>query len=218
MAPGIIQGRQEPAQGALLDSVKSASATATARATPRALDAVTNVDRFVVADFPGDGVWLYSSVNGWRQLSPMDAVTVAVDDSGDVVGNFAGVNGIGIARWVAAYGKWELLTHTAASCLAEDANGDVVANILGYGVARWEVSTGWQSLTSAQATSVSIAATASWPPSSPTPASGATRTPPAGSSWPATPRWWPWTTTATWSATSRHPACGCTSKGAVGRS
>jgi len=149
MAPGIIQGRREPAQGALLDSVRSA----TASATPRALDAIPNVEQFVVADFPGRGVWRYSSVHGWQQLTKLDTTQVGVDDRGDVVGEFPYA---GVWRYEDATG-WRQLTPANVTQLAVDANGNVAVENPGYGVWRYEDATGWRQLTPSDVTQLAIA-------------------------------------------------------------
>jgi hypothetical protein len=114
---------------------------------------VPRTETFVAGEFPGAGVWRYSSVFGWRQLTPADASTIDADANGDVV---AEIRGFGVWRFEDATG-WRQLTPADASRVGVDSRGDVVAEIAGFGVWRYEDGTGWQQLTPADASLIGIA-------------------------------------------------------------
>jgi hypothetical protein len=86
------------------------------------------------------GVWLYTG--GWRQLTPLNASSLAIAGHDNIVGAF----GSGVYRWEDATG-WQLLSTATATSVSIDAQGDVVGEFpyLG-GVWRFEDATGWQHL------------------------------------------------------------------------
>ena len=55
----------------------------------------------VVAEFPGNGVWEFRPVGGWKQINGTDATALAVDASGDVAANF---HGFGVGEYRPAAG------------------------------------------------------------------------------------------------------------------
>jgi hypothetical protein len=110
---------------------------------------------FVVADFPGSGVWRHSDSTGWKQLSPADAGLVVVDDNGNVAAGFAN----GLWRYEDA-GGWQRLTPAAASLIDIAGSGIVVAEFPGNGLWRYGdpafAGGGWQQLTPANALSIGV--------------------------------------------------------------
>jgi hypothetical protein len=100
---------------------------------------------YVAADFPGQGVWRYSSAAGWAQLTPVDASMVDADANGDVVGAFPGA---GVYRFSDATG-WVQLTPATAALVGVSGKGIVVAAFPGQGLFRYEDWRGWQQLTAA---------------------------------------------------------------------
>jgi sugar lactone lactonase YvrE len=80
----------------------------------------------VTAEFPGAGVWQYTT--GWAQLGTLpqgvgDASVLASDPAGDVA---AGFPGQGVWYYTASAGSWAQLTTTDASRLSMDASGNVL--------------------------------------------------------------------------------------------
>jgi hypothetical protein len=107
---------------------------------------------YTVAEFPGAGVWRFTTGTGWQRLTSADATQVAVDENGDVVADFPGA---GVFRFKDATG-WQRLTNAFASSVAIAGKGNVAASFSGAGVYRYEDATGWQQLTPASAIQVSI--------------------------------------------------------------
>jgi hypothetical protein len=70
-----------------------------------------NVPSCLAAEFPGQGVWMYSA-GAWTQLTAANASQVAADDVGDVVGEFPG-QGV----WLFSGGAWQQITANNASSL-----------------------------------------------------------------------------------------------------
>jgi hypothetical protein len=124
-------------------------------------EAVDNYGR-VVAEFWGQGLWLFTDNSGWRQLTPSDATSVAIGSTqpgnSRVVAEFPGY---GVWRFQDNAG-WQQLTAANAWTLATNANGDVVGDFRGDGV--WTYSDsgtggygpGWNQLTAADAAMVGI--------------------------------------------------------------
>jgi hypothetical protein len=136
---------------------------------------------FVVAEFPGQGLWEFFSKNidysfssGWVQLTANNAATEAVDGNGHVVADFPG-QGVwfyGTSSSNGGTGGWQQLTAADATCLAigsaigtptgPSSVPDVVAAAFaGYGVSRLTVDVpghagGWAQLTASTATAVNI--------------------------------------------------------------
>jgi hypothetical protein len=110
---------------------------------------------FLVADFPGGGVWRHSDSAGWKELSPAEASLVDVDDHGNVAAMF----GNGLWRYQDVAG-WQQLTPAAASLLDIAGNGIVVSEFPGNGVWRYGdpsfAGGGWQKLTPANALSIAV--------------------------------------------------------------
>lgn len=107
---------------------------------------------FLVANFPGNGVWEYAGFAGWKQLNGNDAVNLAVDVSGDVAASFAGF-GTYIHR---VDGGWTELTTVVATSLDMEGNDYIAASFAGFGTFRWQTNTGWITLTESVADSVSV--------------------------------------------------------------
>jgi hypothetical protein len=107
---------------------------------------------YVVGQFNGAGVWRYSSVSGWQQLTPNNATAVASDDRGDVAGAFPGQ---GVWRYRDGTG-WRQLSGFAASQVSIAGSGTVAADFPGYGVYRWEDATGWQQLTANRPSALAV--------------------------------------------------------------
>jgi hypothetical protein len=120
----------------------------------------------VVAEFPGYGVWLYGAgINGWQQLTPSDATSVAIGstlfDHSRVAATFPGY---GVWRFVDTQG-WQQLTASDAATVSIGPHGDVAAAFAGYGVWSYLDSSaaaaagwggGWIHLTGANASGVGI--------------------------------------------------------------
>jgi hypothetical protein len=114
-----------------------------------------NAESFAVAEIAGAGVWRYSSLSGWKQLTPANASQVGVDGRGDVV---AEIPGAGVWRYEDGLpgSHWQQLTPADASQVSIAGKGNVVAEIPGAGVWRFRDTTGWQQLTPANASLVGI--------------------------------------------------------------
>jgi hypothetical protein len=113
------------------------------------------VPSFVVADFPGYGVYRYDTLTmTWGHLNGHDAATLAVDSTtGDVVATF---QGYGTAEWTPATG-WRTLTGAEASQLAfSGSDQNVVGQFGGDGIWAFHPSTGWAQLTAANSSSLSV--------------------------------------------------------------
>jgi RHS repeat-associated protein len=104
---------------------------------------------FVVADFLGSGISLYSD-GAWTSLHTNDANSVAVDVNGDVVAAF-GSNGVSLYKG----GKWTVISKAPASQVDIAGNGIIVAEFPGFGVYRYE-NGAWQLLSKSAATSVAV--------------------------------------------------------------
>jgi hypothetical protein len=126
---------------------------------------------YVVAQFPGYGVWRFqldqhtNFNSGWQQLTASNASTLAMDDVGNVVAEFPGWG-----VWLYGAG-WQQLTAADASSLSLGTSQEiaylpyphpvtgptyVAAAFVGQGVWRLQVGGGWQQLTAASAATVSI--------------------------------------------------------------
>jgi hypothetical protein len=160
-----IRPTLEALEGRLVPTVTSHAGIAAINHQLGSLDAVKVADtnhqlsnlaavrgEYAVGMFPGqgtaEGVWRWSSTAGWQELLPGVASQVAVDGYGDVVADLS--NGV----WLYT-GGWRQLTPLNASSLAI-AGHDNIVGVFGSGVYRWEDATGWQLLSTATATSVSI--------------------------------------------------------------
>jgi hypothetical protein len=112
----------------------------------------------VVAAF-FNGVWLYEDMGGWQRLTPAIPSQIAIAGNGIVVGNFPG-NGLwryGDPR--AAGGGWQQLSLTDAVSVGIDDAGDTITSLPGIGTFLYQDGTGWQEMSPAVATQVSIATT-----------------------------------------------------------
>jgi hypothetical protein len=128
---------------------------------------------YVVAEFPGQGLWLYdnftlsnppggysSHTENWQQLTANNAATEAVATNGQVVAEFPG-QGVWIYSNITGGGsQWQQLTPSDASSLAVSGGlygpATVVAEFPGYGVWRIQEMGGWVQLTAANAATVGI--------------------------------------------------------------
>jgi hypothetical protein len=109
----------------------------------------------VAADFPGAGVWLYTSngaTGGWQELTPADPQQLEEAPDGSVVADF---NGAGVWRWTSGNG-WRELTAYNPQAFTVDDSGAVVANYGDVGLWRWAPSGGWTQLTPYVAQSVNV--------------------------------------------------------------
>jgi hypothetical protein len=90
-----------------------------------------------VAVFPGWGVWWYTDGNGWRQLTPSDASSVAIGatlyGNSKIVAEFPGD---GVWR-IEDTGGWVQLTAANAATVGINQYGDVVGQFAGWGVWRY---------------------------------------------------------------------------------
>jgi hypothetical protein len=111
-----------------------------------------NADTFVVGEFPGQGVWRYSTSRGWRQLASNDASAVAADDAGDVAAMFPGY---GVYRYEDAAG-WQLLSTARATQVGIAGGGTVAATFPGSGVWRFKDGSGWRRLAPSEASSLAV--------------------------------------------------------------
>jgi hypothetical protein len=103
----------------------------------------------VVAEFPGAGVWYYTASSiSWAQVSTTDVARLSIDATGNVLASsVAGTTYLPVGG-----STWQTLSATAATLVAEsggggsDAAGDVLAEVPGGGVSRYEPATGFVSL------------------------------------------------------------------------
>ncbi len=127
---------------------------------------------YVVAEFPGQGLWRYQDDNysldpfqGWQQLTANNASTEAISPNGDVVAEFPG-QGV----WLYGGATWKQLTASDATSVAINAPESpwvsttppmtgvsvIAAAFPGYGVWRMPYGGGWVQLTAADAASVGV--------------------------------------------------------------
>jgi hypothetical protein len=131
----------------------------------------------VVAEIPGQGVWLYSR-SVWQQLTASDATSLAIGNyhGVDIPSHFYqqlnyvlvvaefpgyGVWHFALNQWTNVNTGWQPLTANNASTLATDDAGNVVAEFPGWGV--WYYAAAgvygngsWQQLTAADASSLAL--------------------------------------------------------------
>ncbi len=128
----------------------------------------------VIGTFPGQGVWLCTPGNLWKQLTTrtaagLDITYRPIQSWVGTIGVVAEFPGQGLWRWgliIGNYGVWNpivdggwvQLTANNATAEAIDQNGTVAAAFPGWGVWRFHDSTGWQQLTAADASSLSVSA------------------------------------------------------------
>jgi hypothetical protein len=131
---------QFPGQGLWLYTEVSGLAVASGWQQLTANNASTegvDTNGHVVAEFPGWGVWFYTDGNGWRQLTPSDATSVAIGSTlygySRIVAEFPGW---GVWRIVDT-GGWVQLTAAEASTVGINQNGDVVGQFPNQGVWRF---------------------------------------------------------------------------------
>ncbi len=120
------------------------------------------IHTYVVAEFPGQGLWRYAEISGlavnsgWQQLTANNATTEGVDTNGHVVAEFPGW---GVWYYTDGNG-WRQLTPSDATSVGIASNlygySRVVAEFPGYGVWRFVDTGGWEQLTAANAATVSI--------------------------------------------------------------
>jgi uncharacterized repeat protein (TIGR03803 family) len=109
------------------------------------------VGYYLAADFPGQGVFRYDSVDGWASLhTVVDATSVAVDNFGDVVAAF-GKSGVYFYNGVA----WKRIANAPASQVGIAGAGIIVGEFPAFGVYRYE-NGAWQRLTLANANSIAV--------------------------------------------------------------
>jgi hypothetical protein len=108
---------------------------------------------YSVADFQRHGVWRYTVISGWQQLTPADASQVAVDDHGSAAAIF--LNGLWLYDDA---NSWQRLTPAAATQIDIAGNEIVVAEFPSNGLWRYgdPVGGGWQRLTPADAQHVAV--------------------------------------------------------------
>jgi hypothetical protein len=105
-----------------------------------------------------NGLWRYEDVGGWQRLTP------AVPSQVDIAGNgivAAAFPGNGLWRYgdpAVAGGGWQQLTLADPQSFGIDDQGDTVIAIPGNGTYLYQDGSGWQLLSPAVATQVSIAA------------------------------------------------------------
>jgi hypothetical protein len=131
---------------------------AAADASSLAIGATLNLTSWVVATFPGQGVWrIQVEVQGWQLLTASDAATVGINQNGDVVGEFPGW-GVWSYSDAGAGGYnpgWIHLTAADAVMVGIDAAGNVYGQFPGWGV--WYDRFGyWQYITPSNASSCGI--------------------------------------------------------------
>jgi hypothetical protein len=106
----------------------------------------------MVADFQGQGVWVYINKT-WQQLSPAEASSVALDDHGDVAAAF----GNGVWIFYAGAADWQYLTPALPSQIDIAGSGIFVGEFPGNGVWRYGFQgKGWEQLTPANALCISV--------------------------------------------------------------
>jgi hypothetical protein len=111
-----------------------------------------------VAAVFGNGLWRYEDAGGWQNLSPAMPSLIDIAGNGIVVGEFPSN---GVWRYGDASAKtesWLQLTPANALSIAVDDQADTVGSFQGNGVYLYQDTVGWQQLTPAVATQVSLAA------------------------------------------------------------
>ncbi len=99
----------------------------------------------LAANFPGSGIWLYStngSSNSWQQLNNITAQNLSLAPDGSVYASFGAA---GFWRWTQAAG-WKELSPGNVQNFAVDRNDDLVVSFASFGLWRWTASGGWQQL------------------------------------------------------------------------
>lgn len=124
-----------------------------AQLTPAVTSHVAVDGPYTVADIPGYGVYLYNNnANGWTHLTSVDASALAVDSSGDVVGDF-----YNYGVYENSGGGWYQLTRAVASQIAINSRGQVFVELPGYGVHLFDPASGWSALTPSTLDATSLA-------------------------------------------------------------
>jgi hypothetical protein len=101
------------------------------------------VSGVVAGQFGNQGVWIYNRTgNSWTQLLPANAVLLAADAQGDVVGEFSGY---GVWEYTPGSG-WKQLTTVDAGLLVMDVQGDVTGEFPHAGVWQYTPGSGWKQL------------------------------------------------------------------------
>jgi hypothetical protein len=110
----------------------------------------------LVAGFNGgNGIWRFTDGVGWKQLTTVTPVSVAVNDNGEVVASFN--NGGGVWRYENAIG-WQPLTYTFASEVGIDDTDRVFADLKPFGIWRFLDAGSWMLVTAANPTRMAVSA------------------------------------------------------------
>jgi hypothetical protein len=108
----------------------------------------------VAGEFPGYGVWEWTSANSWQQLTQVDASQLVVDPAGNVVADF---KGYGVQQWLTGT-TWQPLTPSDASMLAAGGTPakPVLVGEFSDGVNQLVAPGNWTLLTSVQASLLAV--------------------------------------------------------------
>jgi hypothetical protein len=107
-------------------------------------DLETLEDRLVPSTMAGcyaDGTWRYDTTAGWAHISNQTAYRLAVDDSGNVYGDYSN----GMWRWDAVTTGWQKLSDLVASQIDTTSSGVLYCDFDKAGLWRWSFA-GWQKL------------------------------------------------------------------------
>jgi hypothetical protein len=115
-------------------------------------DALAAPPTFTAAQFGPSGLWRYSSLRGWVELSGATATAVATDPAGDVVASFGPS---GLWKYTEETG-WAELRGANAVAVAIDHAGDVAASFGPSGLWYFNVGTGWAEISAANANLVAM--------------------------------------------------------------
>lgn len=97
----------------------------------------------VLGEFPGYGVHLHQPGSGWNMLTPLDATSIAMNDSGMIAASFSPWG-----TYLDGNGGWKQISTAVADQVTVDLDGNVVGEFSGYGIHFYDSDTGeWSQLT-----------------------------------------------------------------------